>query len=77
LKLEASATAQEIIAFCRGRLAHFEAPRAVIFWGIAQDFDRQDPEISVARARQGQRVTRHRAQMRIKKPGGTTHLPAF
>jgi fatty-acyl-CoA synthase len=31
LKPEASATAQDIIAFCRDRLAHFKAPRAVIF----------------------------------------------
>src|SRR5271169_3246977 len=31
LKSEATATADEIIAFCRERLAHFKAPRAVIF----------------------------------------------
>jgi len=31
LKPEASATADEIIAFCRTRMAHFKAPRAVIF----------------------------------------------
>jgi len=31
LKPEAAATADEIIAFCRGRLAHFKAPRTVIF----------------------------------------------
>jgi len=31
LKPEANATAEEIIAFCRERLAHFKAPRAVIF----------------------------------------------
>jgi fatty-acyl-CoA synthase len=31
LKPEASATAEEIIAFCRGHLAHFKAPRAVVF----------------------------------------------
>ena len=31
LKSEATATANEIIAFCRERLAHFKAPRAVIF----------------------------------------------
>jgi fatty-acyl-CoA synthase len=34
LKPEASATAQEIIAFCRERLAHFKAPRAVIFGAL-------------------------------------------
>ena len=31
LKPEASATAEEIIAFCRERLAHFKAPRIVMF----------------------------------------------
>jgi fatty-acyl-CoA synthase len=31
LKPEANATAEEIIAFCRGRLAHFKAPRTVLF----------------------------------------------
>src|SRR5438477_2882121 len=31
LKPEASATADEIIAFCRGHLARFKVPRAVIF----------------------------------------------
>jgi fatty-acyl-CoA synthase len=31
LKPEASATADQIIAFCRERLAHFKAPRTVIF----------------------------------------------
>ena len=31
LKPDASATAEEIIAFCRGHLAHFKAPRTVVF----------------------------------------------
>ena len=31
LKAEAPATAEEIIAFCRERLAHFKAPRTVMF----------------------------------------------
>jgi fatty-acyl-CoA synthase len=31
LKPEAIATAEEIIAFCRERLAHFKAPRTVMF----------------------------------------------
>ena len=31
LKPEAAATAEDIIAFCRGRLARFKAPRTVIF----------------------------------------------
>ncbi|MDW8468489.1 MAG: hypothetical protein RML56_05235 [Burkholderiales bacterium] len=31
LKPGASATEEEIIAFCRERLAHFKAPRAVVF----------------------------------------------
>jgi fatty-acyl-CoA synthase len=31
LKLEAAATAEEIIAFCREHLAHFKAPRTVMF----------------------------------------------
>ena len=31
LKLDASVTADEIIAFCREHLAHFKAPRIVLF----------------------------------------------
>ena len=31
LKLEAAATAEEIIAFCREHLARFKAPRTVLF----------------------------------------------
>jgi len=31
LKPGASATAEEIIAFCREHLAHFKAPRTVMF----------------------------------------------
>jgi len=31
LKPEANATAEEIIAFCRERIAHFKAPRTVMF----------------------------------------------
>jgi fatty-acyl-CoA synthase len=31
LKPEATATAEEIIAFCREHLAHFKAPRTVMF----------------------------------------------
>ena len=31
LKVEASATAEEIIAFCREHLARFKAPRTVLF----------------------------------------------
>jgi fatty-acyl-CoA synthase len=31
LRPDASATGEEIIAFCRGHLAHFKAPRAVVF----------------------------------------------
>jgi fatty-acyl-CoA synthase len=31
LKPEASTTADEIIAFCREHLAHFKAPRTVLF----------------------------------------------
>ena len=34
LKPEASATAEEIIAFCRERLAHFKAPRTVMFGAL-------------------------------------------
>jgi len=34
LKPEASATAEEIIAFCRERLAHFKAPQTVIFGAL-------------------------------------------
>ena len=31
LKAEAAATADDIIAFCRDHLAHFKAPRTVVF----------------------------------------------
>jgi fatty-acyl-CoA synthase len=31
LKPEAASTAEEIIAFCREHLAHFKAPRTVMF----------------------------------------------
>ena len=31
LKPQASVTAEEIVAFCRERLAHFKAPRTVMF----------------------------------------------
>ena len=57
LKAEAVATADEIIAFCREHLAHFKAPRTVIFGPLPKNLDRQDPEISIARARQGRRVS--------------------
>jgi hypothetical protein len=40
-------TAEEIIAFCRERLAHFKAPRTVVFGAAAEDLDRQDPEVGV------------------------------
>jgi fatty-acyl-CoA synthase len=31
LKAESTATAEEIIAFCREHLAHYKAPRTVLF----------------------------------------------
>jgi fatty-acyl-CoA synthase len=34
LKPGAAATAEEIIAFCRGHLAHFKAPRTVVFGAL-------------------------------------------
>jgi fatty-acyl-CoA synthase len=34
LKQGAAATADEIIAFCRGKLAHFKAPRTVVFGAL-------------------------------------------
>jgi fatty-acyl-CoA synthase len=34
LKPEANATAEEVIAFCRAHLAHFKAPRTVIFGAL-------------------------------------------
>ena len=52
LKEGASATADDIIAFCRDRLARFKAPRTVVFSELAEDLDRQDPEIRPARAGQ-------------------------
>jgi acyl-CoA synthetase (AMP-forming)/AMP-acid ligase II len=45
LKAEATATTDEIIAFCREHIAHFKAPRTVILRAAAKDLDRQDPEI--------------------------------
>ena len=45
LKPGAEATADEIIAFCRDQLAHFKAPKTVVFGAAADDRDRQDPEV--------------------------------
>ncbi len=49
LKPGASATAEEIIAFCREHLAGFKCPAAVEFTELPEDLDRQDPEVRAAR----------------------------
>ena len=43
----------EIIAFCREHMAHFKAPRTVVFGPLPEDLDRQDPEIRAAGAGEG------------------------
>ena len=39
----------ELIAFCRERLAHFKCPKAVEFGELPEDLDGQDPEVPAAR----------------------------
>ena len=56
LKPGATATAEEIIAFCRANLAAYKCPRHVVFAEIPEDEHGQDPEIQAARRGQG-RVT--------------------
>ena len=51
LKPGANATAEEIIAFCREQYGAFQGAEVGGFRAIADDCDRQDPEICVARAR--------------------------
>ena len=49
LKEGASASAEEIIEFCRARMARFKAPKTRGLRSAAQDLDRQDPEVPPAR----------------------------
>ena len=49
LKDGAEATADGLIAHCRGILAHFKCPKTIIFADAAQNLDRQDPKARPAR----------------------------
>ncbi len=51
LKTGASLDADALVAFCRERLAHFKAPRAIEFCDLPKDFYRKDPEVRAARTR--------------------------
>ena len=46
----ATATEAEIIEHCRAEMARFKVPKQVIFGVVAEDLDRQDPEVRAARA---------------------------
>ena len=50
----ASATPEEIIAFCREHLAHYKCPERGRVRAVAQDLHRQDPEVRAARPRMGE-----------------------
>ena len=71
LKPGAAATAAEIIAFCREHLAHFKAPRTVVFGAAAQDLDRKGPEIRPARPGQNPDLSGSRRHQ-IPKSGGSS-----
>ena len=47
---------RRLIAFCRDHMAHFKAPRTVVFGAAAQDLDRQGAEIRAARSGQETRL---------------------
>ena len=51
LKPEATATAEEIIAFCREHLAHFKAPRTVVFGPLPKTSTGKIQKFVAARAR--------------------------
>ena len=46
---DAEITGEEIVQFCRDRIAHFKCPKHVEFRGAAENSDRQNPEIPAAR----------------------------
>jgi acyl-CoA synthetase (AMP-forming)/AMP-acid ligase II len=50
LKPGASATEAELIAHCQGLLVRFKAPKKSGLRRFAEDLQRQDPEVPVARA---------------------------
>ncbi len=52
LKPGAKADAEAIFAFCRDNLAHFKVPHDRRLRPLAEDLDRQDPEIRAAPAGQ-------------------------
>jgi hypothetical protein len=67
LKPEAEASAEDIITFCRTHLTHFKAAADGDLWPPAENFDRQDPEIQAARARQT-RLTRFAKKGGVQPP---------
>ena len=48
LKPDATATAEELIAWCRKHLAAYKCPRYIVFDDRPEDEHRQDPEIQAA-----------------------------
>ena len=50
LREDAVVSEQELIEFCRARLAHFKCPKAIHFGRIAQNLDGQDPQERAAPA---------------------------
>ncbi len=70
LKPDAEAVSEaDIIAFCRANLAHYKAPKAVVFGPLAKDLDRENPEIRAARAGEGDRSRDRTAQLRGRRSG--------
>ena len=53
LKPGKTATAEELVAWCKQNLAGYKVPRYHRVRGIAEDLDRQDPEIQVAGSGEG------------------------
>ena len=53
LKPGKSATADELIAWCRDGLARYKVPRHVVFAEMPEDQHRQDPEVQAARDGEG------------------------
>ena len=59
LKPGANVTAEELRAFCREHMARFKVPQDVRVPRIAEDLDREDPEIRAARDREIRQRDRH------------------
>ena len=56
LKPDHSASAEELIAWCRERLSHFKCPKHVEFGTAAAHRHRQDPQERIARQGKGDRM---------------------